>query len=387
MTLWSVSDIINLIASTGTQVSGSSTQVTYTSGSTVMVAQGSFSNFDQFGDPQAGEVTSFSYTFTLFGTPVTMTVTGLQIPVASINSWAATSNTAAMEQAIFGAADTFTGTATNERINGFAGADTLNGEGGNDFLIGGLGDDTLNGGEGNDELDILGQAEGVNVLNGGAGNDRIRAIDVDTVDGGSGSDALTYAITTGVLNFTTTGYDTADGLTLSNGAVIRNVEVVDIAGAGGDDTFIMTRAGSFGSALRGGGGSDLLIADLSTATNDLNLIGSGQFFVSTFNGWQIDSIERYQVTGGSGNDQIWGGSGSDTLNGGAGNDNLQGLAGANTLNGGDGDDIISISTGTDVIDGGAGRDTINYGISTPQTLNWSALQGSGTVGSATFQKH
>jgi Ca2+-binding RTX toxin-like protein len=159
-----------------------------------------------------------------------------------------------------GGADTFWGLSGRDIAHGAEGNDVLNGLGGDDELSGGPGADLIDGGDGN-----------------------------DTIDGGGGTDTLTYAITTGVLDFTTAVYDTTDGLTLSNGAVIRNIEVIDVAGASGDDTFTMTRAGSFGSALRGGG-SDLLIADFSTAIADFNLVGSDQFFVSTFNGWQIEGI-------------------------------------------------------------------------------------------------
>ena len=51
------------------------------------------------------------------------------------------------------------------------------------------------------------------------------------------------------------------------------------------------------------------------------------------------------VTGGSGDDVLWGGSGNDVISGGAGNDVLVGETGSDTLRGGAGFDVLYGSTG------------------------------------------
>lgn len=64
------------------------------------------------------------------------------------------------------------------------------------------------------------------------------------------------------------------------------------------------------------------------------------------------------MSGGSGDDTLFGQSGSDKLNGGAGNDVLIGGAGDDTLNGDGGDDALYGGAGDDVLDGGVGNDTL-----------------------------
>jgi Ca2+-binding RTX toxin-like protein len=77
-----------------------------------------------------------------------------------------------------------------------------------------------------------------------------------------------------------------------------------------------------------------------------------------------------QLSGGDGNDKLYGGDGKDQLSGGAGNDLLAGQAGndtisgdagADTLAGGDGDDRLAGGAGNDRILGGKGNDQIHGG--------------------------
>lgn len=86
-------------------------------------------------------------------------------------------------------------------LEGGIGNDTLPGDEGNDVLKGGIGIDILYGGEGNDVLeggggdDVLDDWSGDNILRGGIGNDRInvggRAF---AADGGVGDDILSARI-------------------------------------------------------------------------------------------------------------------------------------------------------------------------------------------------
>lgn len=66
------------------------------------------------------------------------------------------------------------------------------------------------------------------------------------------------------------------------------------------------------------------------------------------------------ITGGGGNDGLYGMTGNDTLNGGAGNDRLYGGSGSDTLYGGVGGDKLYGGTGDDNLYGGAGADRL-YG--------------------------
>lgn len=111
-------------------------------------------------------------------------------------------------------------------------------------------------------------------------------------------------------------------------------------GAGNDSV----RTGLGFDATNGQEGTDLLWVDYASLTSDVS-----KMYVA--NGWyryfdadgtaSVDFInfERYNLTGGSGNDALEGGSLNDRLTGNAGNDVLNGFR------------------GTDVISGGAGNDT------------------------------
>ncbi|WP_349602456.1 Ig-like domain-containing protein [Azospirillum argentinense] len=64
------------------------------------------------------------------------------------------------------------------------------------------------------------------------------------------------------------------------------------------------------------------------------------------------------MNGGSENDTMGGGAGRDTMGGGTGNDILFGEDGDDVLFGEDGDDILSLGAGNDIADGGNGNDTL-----------------------------
>lgn len=88
-----------------------------------------------------------------------------------------------------------------------------------------------------------------------------------------------------------------------------------------------------------------------TGGNDTISGGNGDDTIFGQNG--NDTIDA-----GAGNDWVDGGSGNDTIRGGAGNDFIDGGAGDDTLYGDDGNDIIYGWTGNDTIYGGAGNDDI-----------------------------
>lgn len=223
--------------------------------------------------------------------------------------------------------DLIVGTNGANTLVGTAWSDILRGEGGNDTLLGGAGDDLLIGGAGNDNLS--GQA-GQDILQGDAGN--------DTLDGGLGADSMT--------------------------------------GGAGDDTYIVD---DFGDVVIEGvnSGTDVVRTSLSSYdltdnveelvfTGNGSFIGTGNAIANTITGGSGNDYlfgmgGNDQLFGGIGNDFLDGGDGVDNLQGGVGNDVMIGGAGADTLSGGSGDDILNGQEGNDILDGGTGSDIFAFG--------------------------
>jgi Ca2+-binding RTX toxin-like protein len=176
-------------------------------------------------------------------------------------------------------------------------ANTFNGRSGSDVMSGGLGADTLQGTDGNDTLN--GERAGVTAES-----------DSDQLQGGAGTDTVTYSNRTQNLRITLDGSandGTFVGVSQEGDNVASDVERVV-----------------------GGSGNDAIEAQ---ATNVGNVL-----------------------SGGAGADTIDGKDGDDTLNGDAGQDSLTGGAGIDAFFGGDDDDDIFArdTTPETVVDCGAG---------------------------------
>ncbi len=168
--------------------------------------------------------------------------------------------------------DVLTGTAAPQTIHGFGGQDTITAGTGSSDIYGDGGNDTLIGGIGKDHLF------------GGDGNDTIRGNNGDTVDAGSGNDTI-YA---------------ERGMTVAGGDGIDRL-VLDFTGLGVPiDTALPD-------------GPDATIASIGTS---------------------YTSIERFDITGGSGNDTLRGNGQANTILGGAGADVIDGGAGSDVLDAG-----------------------------------------------------
>ena len=194
------------------------------------------------------------------------------------------------------------GTPENDNLIGTANNDDITGLDGDDLLEGRAGNDNLKGQNGDDTLsgaggnDILNGGIGDNVLNGGTGNDLISfEAGANTVDAGEGIDTLE-------LDFT------------------------DIT-----EDFVFTYN---------------VFAEPSPTTEGI------------LEGTSIESVERVNVTSGSGDDSIdiatasvgsaiAGGAGDDSLIGGLGDDSIKGEAGNDTFFGAVGDDEIAGGEGND----------------------------------------
>jgi Ca2+-binding RTX toxin-like protein len=212
-------------------------------------------------------------------------------------------------------------------------------------IVAGAGNDTLKAAGGADTLD---GGSGNNALYGGAGNDVLRSHGgVDTIDGGTGVDTWIgdYSASSANLNFHSTG---AGAWTLSNGATLSNVELVNFTAGSGDDTLTGSGGadtldgGTGTNALYGGAGDDSLTShggadtvdggtgvdiwrgDYSASTAILSFTQTGAGAYTLSNGGVISNIESFVLTTGAGTDSfhidrlqgssiIYGGGGTNTL--------------------------------------------------------------------------
>lgn len=249
-----------------------------------------------------------------------------------------------------------------EEVRGGALPDTIRGNGNDNLLRGGLGDDLLDGKSGDD------------VLDGGAGN--------DDLNGGEGGEVVGDTINeTANTNFILT--DTS--LTRGTGEVdtLDNIEVANLTGGAGNNTFTLTGWSGDGS-VTGGGGLDQVILALD-ADFTLTDLGANNVHLSLSTGQDIDlaQVEGATFTGGpSGNDLdasalTLNAAGlprmSFTLIGGAGVDVLKGSFGNDTLMGGLDNDTLTGGRGNDVLDGGTGSDQLIEDLTTagwPVAATW-----------------
>ncbi len=236
-----------------------------------------------------------------------------------------------------------TGGTGNDRFRGHDGLDQLNGGDGSDILEGAGGDDFLNGGAGAD------------IMLGGQGNDMLNVDGADIADGGEGDSDEVDIRFEGVapVVFANAGFASSAGVTLANGAVIRNVEGVRLWTGDGDDTFIVTEPLSELSWFNAGNGTDTLVVDLSGTTASLyyDVNGPSTTLMINERRMQLSSVEAFRLTGGETSDAFYGGDIDEMFAGRGGNDSLNGRGGDDWLEGGDGNDWL---------DGGGGDDTVAY---------------------------
>jgi len=230
-------------------------------------------------------------------------------------------------------------------LRGYGGADALYGEEGADHIEGWFGNDRLSGGAGND------------IILGGGDNDTI--IDgqgADSLDGGTGDDVFELSSDT---RFETgfAAWNVSSDFQVGTGAL------VDIAGRL-----------QYQGVLRGGEGFDrLVLSDEADAfflhdsysgfhdglelTEDsmgqgsvaralgieaINAGAGGDVIDMTSPDYSLADLQM-QLSGGGGDDVIWGSDADDEIDGGTGDDILFGGAGQNTLTGGAGADTFQFT--------------------------------------------
>ena len=269
------------------------------------------------------------------------------------------------------AANTLSGTVSDDAILALGGDDFASGEEGNDWLDGADGNDRLFGNAGNDTL--IGQA-GNDTLTGGIG--------ADVLIGGLGNDLYRFARGEG------------SDLIQDVDATIGNADMVQFTDIFSWEVSI-TRDGN-----------DLLIAVGETDAVRLQSWFLGAQYqieavsFANFVTWEAGTLTSMTLPhgtpgddvllGGSGNDEFHGEEGDDLLDGAEGNDLLYGDAGNDTLIGGPGADSMFGGTGDDLyrIDGSdsisenanEGIDTVEAAISFTLGANFENLTLVGSAG-------
>jgi Ca2+-binding RTX toxin-like protein len=262
--------------------------------------------------------------------------------------------------------DVITGGVGNDIVSGGDGADSITAGPGDDLLTPGLGDDgVIDGAEGDDTLSFAdGRVNGVVVT--------VSPTEASPAqeDGGV-DDNADPAQREAILNVEnlvgTPGADTFD--TTATGAALNKLE-----GLGGGDTLL---AGDGGDTLLGGEGDDRAQGGLGDDTVDgaggVDMLdyaerSAGQPVNASLDGVENDGGAAEQDKLGTSFEGITGGAGADTLSasiagaelhGGGGRDNLFGPAGGGRLFGEEGNDELMGGDGADQLHGGANNDTID----------------------------
>lgn len=288
-----------------------------------------------------------------------------------------------------------------ENVTGSAFNDTLTGNGGDNVLNGGAGADTMGGGAGNDTyyVDDAGDATnenanegtdfvittitwtlGANLENlrllsgaingtGNALNNLIYAGDgANTLDGGAGTDTLSYAYATAGVA-ATLAVTTAQSTGGSGIDTFSNFE--NLTGSGYNDT-LSGNAGD--NILDGGDGDDTITYAAAGAGVIVNLLtasasGAGNDTLYNFE-HIVGSVYNDDLTGNNHDTIIEGGAGDDFMDGGWGNDTLSYAMAASGV-------TVSLALLTPQNTGGAGTDTItNFENITGSTFN-DILSGDG----------
>ena len=203
--------------------------------------------------------------------------------------------------------DTVVGGLNKDLIYGNEGKDEINANDGDDVVYGGIDDDTIHGGNG---LDFLFGEDGNDEIHGDAGNDRIDGgIGADTMYGGLGDDIF-WVDNVGdrVIENSGEGIDLVK-TSLNDYVLADNVERLEL----------------IGNAQRGYGNSldNLLLGHNNTNDSDTLSGGTGDDHIYGYGG-------NDRLDGQEGNDKVLGGDGNDWLDGQEGNDQLYGEEGADT---------------------------------------------------------
>ena len=283
---------------------------------------------DSADDESAGDVTvTIAAAFT--GTALTIDASSLdQNPLSTaaeiLTVTQNTADTAALTVTGGSGGDSLTSGAAADHLSGGAGADTFVSSAGNDSIYGGAGNDIINAGAGRDYIEA------------GDGNDQITVTTdsdfevsggTETVDGGTGSDTLTFQ--------SAAAHDISSA-ELGN---VKNVEFIEIHSDTGEN---QSTIGLSDTVLANNGGSITILGNSNGHANSDHKIDGAAVGTGT-----IRFIAKGNTTGKN-----------DTLIGGAGDDTLQIGFSTATAPGAGGIDV-ELEAG-DVFTGNGGTDVIEY---------------------------
>lgn len=210
---------------------------------------------------------------------------------------------------------------------------------------------------------------------GGSGDDTILPNQfVNVIDGGAGSDTVSYEASGKAvevtLDFRGMAGEAKKDTYISIENIIGSAFDDTLNGDAGDNVIDGGPGGS--DVLDGRGGFDTLSFAMATDRVTVNLATgvfggeaagdvaagfegvSGSNFNDLLRGDDSDNL----VDGFAGNDIVYGGKGNDTVVGGDGNDFVKGDGGDDIVQGGKGDDTIKAGSGDDSIEGGDGADRL-----------------------------
>ncbi|SEN66538.1 Hemolysin-type calcium-binding repeat-containing protein [Pseudorhodobacter antarcticus] len=180
----------------------------------------------------------------------------------------------------------------------------------------------------------------------------------DMLIGGAGTDRVVYAGPASNFSFTASGSDIiVNGTVGGEGTdTLSGIEQIDFNGV----VYNLRAGGTGNDNLFGGIGSDLFVTGCG---NDAAYGGDG---ADAFYG----GAGNDQLYAGAGDDLAYGEDGADTIHADAGNDTVFGGAGNDTVNGDAGDDLIYGDAGNDGVSGGLGNNTV-YGGDADDTVSGS----------------
>jgi hypothetical protein len=190
----------------------------------------------------------------------------------------------------------------------------------------------------------LGDGSVVKVLGGSGGNSFAVQGPIPhvlmTVSGGSGTNTLTGPAAGGTWNITGLNSETLAGVSFNG--------FQDLVGGPGMDSFQLSTTGKV-TAINGGGGSDWLDYTAFPASKPVTVnLATGS--ATNVGGGAAGAVSNVQ--------NVWGGSGKNTLTGNAQGNVLVGGAGSDTLTGGSGRSILVGGAGNDTLTGGSADDIL-----------------------------
>ncbi len=263
----------------------------------------------------------------------------------------------------------FTGNGLDNVIRGNAGNDTIDGGAGADTMFGGQGDDVY-------VVDNVGDVVGgEGALEGGSGEDEIQTtLATYSIASQHDIEDLTGLLDTGQ---TLTGNDGDNAVTGGGGDdVLTGGGSTDgdvLSGNAGDDRLIVSTG--LNSIVFGGADTDTLVVQAGDQTGGFTMAaptadsvnggleGSITEAADTL-GVAFSGIEKFDITTGSGDDNIVTGSGDDVIRTGGGTDVIDGGVGADIMTGGSGDDVYFVDDAGDQVieDAGGGTDEVRIAL-------------------------